>query len=199
MNKKDFLDKLKNGLKGLPETEIDERLNFYSEMIDDRIEEGLTEDEAVSQIGCIDDVISQIVSETPLSNLVKEKVKPKRALKIWEIVLLVIGAPLWLSVLITLFSVFLSIYITVWSVIVTFWAVGASIVACSLAAFVASVAFIMGGNQLAGIAIVGVGIALAGISIFFFFGCKLATKGCIFLTKKIVQGIKYLFIKGVNE
>ena len=47
MQKQAFLDALRSQLAGLPEAEINERLNFYSEMIDDRMEEGLTEEEAV--------------------------------------------------------------------------------------------------------------------------------------------------------
>ncbi len=198
MNKLEFFERLKKGLTGLPENEIEERLNFYSEMIDDRIDEGVTEEEAVSQIGSIDDIISQIVSETPLSDLVKEKVKPKRALRAWEIVLLVLGAPVWLSLLLALFSVIFALYITIWSLLVSLWAVGASIVASTVALFVAAVALIISGNMLASVAMVGAGLVLAGLSIFFFFGCKVATKGCVLLTKKILQGIKYLFIKGVN-
>ena len=37
MLKTEFLTELQNGLSGLPQADIDERLSFYSEMIDDRI------------------------------------------------------------------------------------------------------------------------------------------------------------------
>lgn len=47
MNKQEFLVKLRKGLSGLPKEDIEERLTFYSEMIDDRMEEGLSEEEAV--------------------------------------------------------------------------------------------------------------------------------------------------------
>ncbi len=43
MNKQAFLTQLRKGLSGLPQEDIEERLAFYSEMIDDRIEEGLSE------------------------------------------------------------------------------------------------------------------------------------------------------------
>ena len=48
MNKQEFLSQLRKGLAGLPQNDIEERLAFYGEMIDDRIEEGLSEEEAVS-------------------------------------------------------------------------------------------------------------------------------------------------------
>ena len=105
MSKQEFLAELKAGLNGLPQEDIEERLTFYSEMIDDRMEEGLTEEEAVLAIGTVNEVITQILTDTPLSKLVKERVKPKRTLKAWEIVLLALGAPIWLSLLIAVLAV----------------------------------------------------------------------------------------------
>lgn len=78
MTKLQFLLSLHNKLSGLPQNEIEERLNFYSEMIEDRIEDGLSEEEAVSEIGTVDEIAEQIVSDIPLTKIVKEKIKPKR-------------------------------------------------------------------------------------------------------------------------
>ena len=126
MSKQEFLDCLRKGLSGLPQEDIEERLTFYSEMIDDRIEEGLSEMEAVSAIGTVDAVITQVLADTPLTKLVKEKAKPKRTLRAWEIVLLVLGSPIWLSLLIAAFIITLAAYIVVWSVVITLWSIEAS-------------------------------------------------------------------------
>ena len=45
MRKQEFLAQLRKALSGLPQDEIEERLTFYGEMIDDRMEEGLSEEE----------------------------------------------------------------------------------------------------------------------------------------------------------
>ena len=45
MTKLDFIFQLQKKLTGLPQEDIDERMLFYSEMIDDRMDEGLTEEE----------------------------------------------------------------------------------------------------------------------------------------------------------
>ena len=37
MNRDQFLDELKRRLSDLPQSDLDERLQFYGEMIDDRI------------------------------------------------------------------------------------------------------------------------------------------------------------------
>lgn len=99
MDKQEFLSKLRAKLSGLPQKDLEERLSFYSEMIDDRIEEGLSEEDAVKELGTVDEVAGQIIADIPLSKLVKERIKPKRALNVWD-VLLAIGSPIWLSLMI---------------------------------------------------------------------------------------------------
>ena len=69
MDKQRFLSELRNSLSGIPHDELEERLVFYSEMIDDRMEEGMTEEEAVAGIGPVGEVVNQILSEVPLSDL----------------------------------------------------------------------------------------------------------------------------------
>ena len=97
MNKQEFLSVLRKGLSGLPQDDIEERLTFYSEMLDDRIEEGLSEEAAVAAIGDAEEVVRQAVADIPLAKIAKERIRPKRRLKAWEIVLLALGSPIWLS------------------------------------------------------------------------------------------------------
>lgn len=78
MNKSEFILQLRNGLSGLPQDDVDERLNFYGEMIDDRIEDGLSEEDAVFEMGDINKIISQILAEIPLSKIVKKKLPQKQ-------------------------------------------------------------------------------------------------------------------------
>lgn len=195
MNKQEFLSDLRKGLSGLPATEIEERLNFYSEIIDDRIEEGLSEGEAVAEIGTVEQVLSQIIAEIPLPTLLKERAKSKTALKAWEIILLILGSPIWLSLMIAVLAVILAVYIAIWSVIIALWSVEVSLAASSFGVTVAGLVFIFAGNKLTGIAMIGCGFFCAGLSIFLFFGCKGATTALLLLTKKIALWIKSLFIK----
>ena len=69
MNKQEFLAQLREGLNGLPQEDIDERIAFYGEMIDDRLEDGLTEEEAVEAIGTTEEIAAQIFANTPLSQV----------------------------------------------------------------------------------------------------------------------------------
>lgn len=194
MNKQDFLEKLRNGLAGLPKDDLDERINFYSEMIDDRMEDGLTEEEAVSQMGDVEEIISQIIAETPFVKIVKEKIRPKRTMRAWEIILLVLGSPLWLSILLVVFSVIFVIYVMIWVVIICLWALEVSMVGGAIAGLVSGVVFLADGNVYSGLAMIGLAIFCVGISIFLFIGCKATTIGAARLTKKIAIGIKNMIM-----
>ena len=81
MNKKEFLDELRSKLRGLPKKDLENRINFYDEMISDRMDEGKSEEEAISEIGSVDEIVNQIASETSLVRLVKEKARPQRSLR----------------------------------------------------------------------------------------------------------------------
>jgi len=195
MSKQEFLVQLRKGLSGLPQEDVEERLAFYSEMIDDRMEEGITEEDAVSRIGSVDTIISQIKADIPLTKLVREKITPKKHLKTWGIVLLVLGSPIWLSLLISAFAVILSLYASLWSVVISLWAVFGSLIGCAFGGVVAGIVIACSGNALSGIAMLAVGIICAGLSIFMFYGCKAATKGTLILTKKMAIWVKNCFIK----
>lgn len=196
MNKQKFIYDLKDGLKGFDENEIEEISNFYSEMIDDKIENGLTEEKAVEEIGSVNDVLKQILSEYSLMKLVKKRIKPKRKLTALEIVLLVLGSPIWVSVIIALFSIVFSLYVVIWSVVISVWAIELSLVVSSTALILLTILKICDIGIFAAIAFFGVALFCIGLSIFAFFGCKALTKAMITLTVKIVSIIKSLFVKG---
>ena len=195
MDKQTFLAQLRKGMSGLPQEDVEERLTFYSEMIDDRMEEGCTEAEAVAEIGPVEEVLAQIVADIPLTKLVKEKMKPKHTLKAWEIVLLVLGSPLWLSLLVSAAAIVVSFYGVVWSVILSLWLVESALIGSALSGVVLGTVLACRGNVLAGIAVIGVGLACAGLSIFLFFGCKEVTKGLLRLTGKLILALKNCFVK----
>ena len=195
MNKQEFLMKLRKALSGLPKDDIDERLTFYSEMIDDQMEDGIPEETAVCEIGTVDEIVAQIIADISLTKLVKEKISPKIKLKLWEIVLIALGSPIWLSLLIAVSAVFLSIYVVTWSAIIALWAVFVSFVLSGLAGIAAGVYYAAGGNVLTGIAAIGVGSVCTGLSVFMFIGCKAATKGVTDLSGKLANRIKTRFIK----
>lgn len=196
MNKLEFLKSLENALCGLPQQEIQKSLDFYSEMIDDRIEDGVLEEAAVSQIGDVNEIAEQILADTPITKLVKQKINQKRRMGVGEIVLLVLGSPIWLSLLISLVAVVISVYVSLWAVVISLWACEAAFCG-SILCGVTSVAilFITKQNIYAAFIMIAATLFLIGFSILFFFVCKFTSKGMIWLTKKFTLFIKSLLLR----
>lgn len=195
MNKQEFLSVLRKGLSGLPQDDIEERLTFYSEMLDDRIEEGLSEEAAVAAIGDAEEVVRQAVADIPLAKIAKERIRPKRRLKVWEIVLLALGSPIWLSLGIAAAAVILAVYISLWALIASLWAAFGALAACAIASVPECVIFAAGGHIASGLAFLSAGMICAGFSVMMFCGCKETTKGILALTKKFTIWMKNCFIR----
>ena len=185
MNKREFILALSKGLAGLPYEEQDKWLDFYSEMIDDRIEEGLSETEAVEAIGPVEDVIRQVLAQAkPV-----KKEKKRRELKTWHWVLLIAGSPVWFSLLIAAASIIFSLMVAAWAVVIGFYAIGSSLVACGVAGVALLPIMIIKGNVGAGIAGLGAGLFCAGLGIFWIIGTHYITKGVVWLCKKLFETI----------
>lgn len=195
MTKVEFLKALREKLSGLPQDEMEERLLFFSEMIDDRMEDGCTEDAAVRMIGTVEEIAAQILSNTPPPKVNAKPARTKHRLRAPEIVFLVLGFPLWFPLLAAAFAVVLSLYVVLWSLVASTWAVFASFSACFLSFVSAGIAFVTIGNGLTGVALIGSGLILAGLAIFSFFGCKAATQGTILLTRKIASKIHKCLVR----
>lgn len=195
MKKAEFISSLEKKLCGLEDCEVREHLNFYSELIDDRIEEGLSEEEAVAAAGPVHKIAAEIISEIPLVRLVKERLTPKRRICAWEIVLIILGSPLWISLAAAAFAVVVSLYASLWSVIISLWAAFLAIAVCSPAGLLSGIITVFTGETLSGITLISIGLILAGVAIYSFIGCLYATKGASRLSKISFAGIKKLFIK----
>ncbi len=189
MNKSQFLTELKENLCGLPDNDIQSSLDYYSEIIDDHIEDGFTEEEAIKEIGDLQEISKSILSSTPIIKLVKQRIIAKRQMSILETVLLILGSPIWLSLLVVAFAAILSAYIAVWSLIISLWSIFASLVACVLC-IVAGIVICISGNVFSGLVIIAAGVVSVGLAILIFYGCTASTKGMMLFSKKIIFWIK---------
>ena len=210
MTKQEFLDRLQAGLLELTESDARERVTFYSEAIDDRIEEGLSEEEAVAQIGEVEEIVAAILSEIPQKAIrvaepvtsqpkkepqkeQKEKKEQSKGLKPWQIVMLIVGAPLWIPLMIAAFAVIFALLVVLWSLVVCMWAVFGSLVGSAAGALVAGVTYATSSEILGGIVLLGFGIACVGLAIFAFYGSLGLTRASAWLTKVTCKGIFRLF------
>ncbi len=187
--------------KGLSQEELAVKLGVVRQTVS-KWEKGLSAPDSQMLISLSVELgvsVSFLLGEDDTNNLPienkKESVKTKRSFRVWEIVILVLGSPIWLSLLIAVFAVALSLYISLWAAIISLWAVFGSVIGCAFGGVVAGIVLTCYVNSLTGVALIGAAIVCSGLSIFLFYGCKSATKGVLLLTKKMAFGIKNCFIK----
>ncbi len=190
MTKIEFLQTLAGRLKGLPEEDIRKSLDFYEEMLDDGMEEGIPEEEAVASLGDMEEIVGQILAEIPLTKLVGHKLKPKRALLGWEIALLIVGAPLWIPLLVVATVLLLGAAAIFWSISLILFVVDLGFAVGGVAGtFVGFIPLFTGGAA-SGLVIIGGSIMLAGLAIPIFYLSWTVTKGLYFTSKKILLSFK---------
>ena len=63
MTKLQFLYQLEKHLKKLSNIEKNQTISYYSEMIDDMIESGLSEEQAVNKLGNPKDIVKQCLNQ----------------------------------------------------------------------------------------------------------------------------------------
>lgn len=203
MKKQEFLDELKKALWALSEDEQKSSLEYYAEMIDDRMEDGLSEEEAVAAIGTLDEIVEQIMSESPHAPAVvnkeeKQTVQPKQAkekgrVQPWIIVLLILGAPLWISLVGGLGSGVLGIYVSLWAVVIALYATTFALAVCAIGLLIAAFSLLWIRRFGKGAVLVGGALVCAGFAILFFLLSNLAAKGLVALTKLIWNGVTGIF------
>ena len=103
-------------------------------MIDDRMEEGLSEEEAVAKIGSVSDILSQMnrPSVTRIGRTTSAKNKSENKNKGLITALVVMASPIWISLLAVWFSLVVSAVAVIWSLWISFIAVEVAFAASGL-------------------------------------------------------------------
>ena len=198
MSKDAFIGELRHRMAGLPKEAVDRTVEYYSELIADSMEDGLSEEEAVSRLGSLDEIVANVVKDTPLSQIVETRIREKKAkrggIRAWEVILLVLGAPLWLPLLLAVLAVVLALYVTLWAVV-------AAVILTGVVAVVAGIVELCRLHLPQGLVLLGGGLVCMGLCALLFLLMKLITVGTVKLCKLIWTGIKSLFVgkKGKGE
>ena len=162
-------------------------------MINDRLDEGKSEEQPVSEIGTVDEVIKQIAKDTPLVSLVAHKMKPKRRLRGWEIVLIILGFPLWFPLLLVALILSLVFYLLIWIFVIVSYVVEGSLVIAAVGSLVIFLAYLAGGEF--NLVSLGFSFMCAGGASLFVFACIGITKATLKFTKFLSRKIKQSFIR----
>lgn len=193
MNKAEFLTLLSNRLSQLPPQEAEKSISYFSEIIDDRVEDGMTEEEAVESLEEIDKIVEQIMYDTPLPMLMKSKMKRDKKLATWQLVLIIAGFPIWFPLLMTACALVFTIYLVIWILIICLFAVVFTLGLSGLAALVTSPVTLLT-NTPAFLAQSGIGLFAMGACLLLFYPTVLLSKKLVRLTVWVSKKIKSIFI-----
>ncbi len=189
MTKRQFIGELKAKTKHLTKAERRELISYYNEMISERMEDGMSEEEAVSALGSIDELLSSYIPQES-----KAPVRRTPRLRPWHIVLIVLGSPVWLSLLVAFLCVLLCFCIVIWTLVLVCYAVFVALAASSFACAVMSF-FTLGFGAGNFFFCWFAALVLMGFALLWLIVCNLFAKACAKLTKVTFKGIFKLFFK----
>lgn len=194
MNKTEFIAALREKLAGLPQEDIEKAAEYYSEIIDDRIDDGEAESEAVAAVGSINEIVDGIIGETSLPKLIKERVRPKQPAKAWGIALLIIGSPVWVSLLIAALAVVFAVYASLWACVAAVYACVIGLAGGFALGGMYAVMLMLRGDAAKGLFMLGAALVSGGLAVFSFFAACMLAKWMFILTKKTVYAVKRLLV-----
>ena len=173
----EYLESIRSRISAMPADDVNRFMDYYSEMIDDRVEDGLSEEEAVADMGSPDAAVEQILEDMPLTKLVKEKIKPKHELKAWEVVLIVLGSPVWIPLLITAAVLLLTLWIVAFALLISFYAVVLSFVVAGIGGLICTIPLFVAHSPYTAVLMLGAALIGVGIAILFVVSVKPVTVG----------------------
>jgi len=188
MNKIEFLTELKMRLGGLPQSDIDAAIDYYTEIIDESMDAGLSSIAAVSHLDSPEEIAKQI-KETEVPRKKRENIHnkresmyekprrtPRRRLHVWEWILICLGFPIWGTLLLAAGIVCLALIIIGIVLIILLYVLDLVLAAMAVAGVIVSpfTAMIHSSFPLL-FMLLGLTFLCAGLSLLLFGGCKKIT------------------------
>lgn len=157
MTRDEFLNRLGELLACLPADQVKETQEFYAEAIADRMEDGMTEAEAVA-------AVPRAIART----------KRKSTALLWA--LAIVGSPVWIPLLLAFVAVAAAVYICIWVLALCVWIVAAAFGGAGLVGLLFAVDGIIIGHVPYVLASMGMGFASIGVALLTGAGAWTASK-----------------------
>lgn len=193
MTKQEFLSELERALGKLPHAEVEQALAFYDEAISDRMEDGLSEAEALAGLGPVDEIAAQIAAETP--PIPRAIARANTGSRTLNIVLLAVFSPIWIPVVLALAAAALAVYVAIWAVIAALWAVDAVLALMPFAGLAVLASTLGGGMPLPGVFAFGLSLVSSGFGLVASFAVFWASKLLFRATRSFARWIASLFVR----
>lgn len=197
MNKQEYLASLRAALACLPESEIEESVAFYTEMIDDRVADGLTEEEATAQLDDPKAAARAIIADLPVVPRAVVRTKQKNRALYWTLVIL--GSPLWLTLLLAAGALVLAGLLTIWCLILGLWLLAAGLLAGGPLGIGVCLWALAVGQPAYGVFELGSGLLCFGLGLFCLHGAVAASKTLMQVSRQWIAKAKAPFVKVKEE
>ena len=197
MNKQEYLAQLRAALACLPEGEIEESVGFYAEMIDDRVADGMTEEEAVAQLDDPKAAARAIIADLPVVPRTVVLTKQRNRALYWTLVIL--GSPLWLTLLLAAGMLVLAGLLTIWCLILGLWLLAAGLLAGGPLGIGVCLWALAVGQPAYGVFELGSGLLCFGLGLFCLHGAVAASKTLMQVSRQWIAKAKAPFVKVKEE
>ena len=187
MNKAWFLSEIKMKMEQFPDFELQETLDYYNEIIDDKIESGMSEEEAIFSLGKVDEILKEMIYEMPITSILNSRIKPKPELN--KIQMFFIGLVMLIGAL-PVFIVLFSLYLSIWAVIGALYFTNFVMLLSSLLCIMSFVFHLFMRNWSQSMLSVGLFFLTAGLSILMFYGMNFVSVYLVDISKKYMRWIK---------
>lgn len=195
MNKGAFLYRLREKLSGLPQDDIEERLLYYGEVIDNRMAEGMSEESAVASLGSMEEISSHVISEIPLNRFVMRRVGRENGGSSGRIWLAVLTFPIWLPLIITAFALVFSVYVTLWVLLISIYCVVLAFAVVAVVSIPVAILLMLSGKVAGAVFALGAGMMMGGLTLIMFVISRGLGRGIIGITRHFANWVKSLFVK----
>ncbi|MBM6675773.1 DUF1700 domain-containing protein [Olsenella uli] len=163
MTRDEFLGRLGELLACLPADQVEETKQFYAEAIADRMEDGMSEEEAVAAMGAPGEVAEATLDDLPAVPRAIARTRRRSTALLW--VLTIVGPPVWVPLLLAFAAVAVTIYVCIWVLALCVWIIAA----CFGAVGVTNLALMTVGVKVGlipyALVTLGCGIALLGVAL----------------------------------
>lgn len=203
MTKREFVYALRCRLNDLPVPETEPYIEYYIEMIDDRIDEGMTEEEAVADVGTPEEIEHRIRIQYANDGhssrqgegffaRMRRKLHLDRPLEGWQAVVLVVAILLFfplmgmvIGLVFGALGLIVGMFFTAFGVVVACYATTVGLFAGGIGLLVTGIIRLAQHLTGEGLFLLGGGFLLIGLS-------ALALWGVVALTRLILKGLRKL-------
>ncbi|WP_195246194.1 DUF1700 domain-containing protein [Collinsella aerofaciens] len=197
MTRDEFLGRLGELLACLPAEQVEETKAFYAEAIADRMEDGMSEEEAVAAMGAPGEVAEATLDDLPAVPRAIARTRRRSTALLW--VLTIVGSPVWVPLLAAFAAVAVTVYICIWVLALCVWIVAAALGGAGVVGLLFAVSGVTIGHFPYALASAGVGLGLAGVALFVGAGAWAASKQIARLSALWARKAASPFWKGKGE